>query len=68
MSDAPILPMVRCAPPPVRLDSFAIGPINDNGLRAFVNQGDMAGSLLGMSYLQRYSKIEITDGALTLTR
>ncbi len=57
---------VRTAP--VRLDSFAIGPINDIGLRAFVNQGDMAGSLLGMSYLQRYSKIEITDGALTLTR
>ncbi len=57
---------VRTAP--VRLESFAIGPISDTGLRAFVNQGAMEGSLLGMSYLQRYSKIEITDGALTLTR
>ena len=57
---------VRTAP--VRLESFAIGAINDAGLRAFVNQGEMDGSLLGMSYLQRYSKIEITDGALTLTR
>jgi aspartyl protease family protein len=57
---------VRTAP--VRLDSFAIGAISDTRLRAVVNQGDMGGSLLGMSYLQRYTKIEITDGALTLTR
>jgi len=57
---------VRTAP--VRLDSFAIGAIEDTSLRAFVNEGEMDGSLLGMSYLQRYSKIEITDGALTLTR
>lgn len=57
---------VRTAP--VRLENFAIGPIRDTRLRAFVNEGEMDGSLLGMSYLQRYSKIEITDGALTLTR
>ncbi|MDU8926570.1 TIGR02281 family clan AA aspartic protease [Alisedimentitalea sp. MJ-SS2] len=57
---------VRTAP--VRLDDFAIGDIRDSGLRAFVNEGEMDGSLLGMSYLQRYTKIEITDGALTLTR
>ena len=57
---------VRTAP--VRLESFSVGPITDTGLRAFVNEGAMEGSLLGMSYLQRYSKIEITDGALTLTR
>ncbi|MDQ2091257.1 retropepsin-like aspartic protease family protein [Marimonas arenosa] len=57
---------VRTAP--VRLDSFAVGPIRDIGIRAYVNEGAMDGSLLGMSYLQRYSRIEITDGALTLTR
>lgn len=57
---------VRTAP--VRLDSFSVGGIEDRRLRAFVNEGAMDGSLLGMSYLQRYSKIEITDGALTLTR
>jgi aspartyl protease family protein len=57
---------VRTAP--VRLDSLAIGAIRDTRLRAFVNEGEMDGSLLGMSYLQRYSKIEITGGALTLTR
>ncbi|UYV39532.1 TIGR02281 family clan AA aspartic protease [Rhodobacteraceae bacterium D3-12] len=57
---------VRTAP--IRLDSFAVGGIEDRRLRAFVNEGAMDGSLLGMSYLQRYSKIEITNGALTLTR
>jgi aspartyl protease family protein len=57
---------VRTAP--VRLDSLSVGGIHDYNLRALVNGGDMKGSLLGMSYLQRYSKIEITDGALTLTR
>ncbi|WP_137700106.1 retropepsin-like aspartic protease family protein [Marimonas lutisalis] len=57
---------VRTAP--VRLDSISIGPIRDTGLLAYVNEGQMDGSLLGMSYLQRYSKIEITGGALTLTR
>ncbi|SDN28966.1 aspartyl protease family protein [Lutimaribacter pacificus] len=53
---------------PVRLDSLAIGAIEDEGLRAYVNDGQMDISLLGMSYLHRYSRIEITDGALVLTR
>lgn len=53
---------------PVRLDTLTIGPIEDRGVRAFVNDGDMRLSLMGMSYLNRYSKIEITDGALVLTR
>ena len=56
---------VRTAP--VRLDSFSVGQIQDNRLRAYVNEGAMDGSLLGMSYLDRYS-IEIANGALTLTR
>lgn len=57
---------VRTAP--VRLESFAVGDIRDQRLRAYVNEGAMDGSLLGMSYLNRFTKIEITDGALTLTR
>lgn len=57
---------VRTAP--VRLGSIAIGPIEDRGVHAVVNDGDMEGSLLGMSYLQRYRSIEITDGMLILTR
>lgn len=57
---------VRTAP--VRLDSISIGGIVDRDLRAFVNEGDMRESLLGMTYLQRFSSVEIRDGALILTR
>ncbi|MCM2561208.1 TIGR02281 family clan AA aspartic protease [Lutimaribacter sp. EGI FJ00015] len=53
---------------PVTLESLAVGPIEDRNLRAWVNEGEMNISLLGMSYLQRYDRIEITDGALVLTR
>lgn len=57
---------VRTAP--VRLDSVAIGPILDSNVRAVVNGGEMAGSLLGMDYLQRFSRVEITAGRLVLER
>ncbi len=57
---------VRTAP--VRLDSIRLGGIEDRGLRAFVNEGEMRESLLGMTYLQRFSSIEIRQGALILTR
>ncbi|MDX5383534.1 MAG: TIGR02281 family clan AA aspartic protease [Rhodobacterales bacterium] len=57
---------VRTAP--VRLDSIRLGGIEDRGLRAFVNEGEMRESLLGMTYLQRFSSVEIRQGALILTR
>lgn len=57
---------VRTAP--VRLDSIRLGPHEDRGLRAFVNEGQMRESLLGMTYLQRFSSVEIRQGALILTR
>ncbi|MDP5334735.1 MAG: TIGR02281 family clan AA aspartic protease [Paracoccaceae bacterium] len=57
---------VRTAP--VRLDSIRIGGIEDRGLRAFVNEGEMRESLLGMTYLQRFASVEIRQGALILTR
>lgn len=53
---------------PVRLDSIAIGPIRDTDVRAVVNGGEMAGSLLGMDYLQRFSRVEISGGRLVLER
>lgn len=53
---------------PVRLKLISIGPITDTKIRAWVNGGQMDTSLMGMSYLQRYSKIEITPGSLVLTR
>ena len=57
---------VRTAP--VRLDSIRLGGIEDRGLRAFVNEGEMRESLLGITYLQRFSSVEIRQGALILTR
>ena len=58
--------VVRTAP--VRLDSIAVGDIRDTGLRAVVNDGDLHESLLGMSYLHRFSTIQISDGMLVLQR
>jgi aspartyl protease family protein len=57
---------VRTAP--VRLDRVEVGAIRDSDVRAVVNGGDMAGSLLGMEYLQRFSRVEITGGKLVLER
>lgn len=57
---------VRTAP--VQLDELAVGPIRDRNLRAQVNEGALDRSLLGMDYLQRFSKVEITGGKLVLTR
>ncbi|MBJ6373372.1 retropepsin-like aspartic protease family protein [Sedimentitalea arenosa] len=57
---------VRTAP--VRLDTVELGPVVDRDVRAWVNEGEMDKSLLGMTYLQRWSRIEIADGALLLSR
>ncbi|MCE8007813.1 TIGR02281 family clan AA aspartic protease [Aestuariivita sp.] len=57
---------VRTAP--VRLDTMALGPIVDRNVPAWVNEGDLDRSLLGMAYLQRWDRIEITRGELILTR
>ncbi len=52
----------------VQLDRVNLSGIEDRGVRAVVNQGQMDGSLLGMGYLSRYARIEIADGQLILTR
>lgn len=57
---------VRTAP--VQLKTVALGKVIDRDMTAWVNQGDMGQSLLGMSYLQRWSRIEISNNALILTR
>ena len=56
--------VVRTAP--VTLDSIAIGDRVDRNLPAVVNEGEMRDPLLGMTYLQRFSKIEIGGGELVL--
>ena len=58
--------LVRTAP--VRLDDVALGPFHDRNVRAFVNEGEMHQSLLGMDYLSRFSRLEIASGRLILER
>lgn len=52
----------------VRLDTVSLGPVTDRGVGAVVNDGEMRQSLLGMGYLQRWGRIEITGDELILTR
>ena len=52
----------------VRLDEVELGGVRDTDVPAVVNEGEMRQSLLGMGYLQRFSSVEIRQGALILTR
>ena len=52
----------------VELDEVTLGTTRDSGVSAVVNEGEMAQSLLGMGYLQRWGRIEIADRELILTR
>ncbi|MFO7920652.1 TIGR02281 family clan AA aspartic protease [Rhodobacteraceae bacterium W635] len=58
--------MVQTAP--VRLDLVEVGPISDRQVPAVVNGSPMQESLLGMSYLNRFSRISIEDGRMVLDR
>lgn len=57
---------VRTAP--VRLDTVRLGGFTDTDVFASVNGGEMFGSLLGMGYLEKWGRIEISGGELRLTR
>ncbi len=57
---------VRTAP--VRIDEIDIGGISDHDVPAYVNEGQMFRSLMGMSYLHRWDRMEIADGKLILSR
>lgn len=58
--------IVRTAP--VVLDQIALGDMVELGLPAVVNGGAMDASLLGMTYLGLYDRIEISNGVLVLNR
>ncbi|MFA8442952.1 TIGR02281 family clan AA aspartic protease [Yoonia sp.] len=58
--------VVRTAP--VILDQVVLGGITDRNIPAVVNGGAMDDSLLGMTYLGLYDRIEISDGQLVLNR
>jgi aspartyl protease family protein len=58
--------IVRTAP--VVLDQVTLEGITDRRISAVVNAGAMDVSLLGMTYLGLYERIEITNGELVLSR
>ncbi|KQI72620.1 aspartyl protease [Loktanella sp. 5RATIMAR09] len=58
--------VVRTAP--VVLDQVTLGGITDRNVPAVVNGGAMDNSLLGMTYLGLYNRIEISNGELVLNR
>lgn len=58
--------VVRTAP--IRVETIALGPIVERRMRIWVNGGEMEGSLLGMGYLDRFSRVEIAAGKLVLIR
>jgi len=51
-----------------RLAEVRLGPFSDRNVAAWVNAGEMDESLLGMAYLSRFERIEITGGRLILSR
>lgn len=52
----------------IRLKRLTVGPIELRDVRAFVNGGELATSLLGMSFLERLSSYEVRGGSLILRR
>jgi len=52
----------------VWLDEVALGELTDTRVRAIVNEGDLDQSLLGMSYLETFGRIEIEGSRLRLIR
>ncbi|PTX55699.1 aspartyl protease family protein [Litoreibacter ponti] len=58
--------MVRTAR--VTLDDVTLGGIDEGSVRAYVNDGELETSLLGMDYLERFERIEINRGTLILER
>ncbi len=53
---------------PTRIETLALGDVVETDMRAVVNGGEMDESLLGMSYLNRFSRLEIAEGRLVLER
>ena len=51
-----------------KVEQFDLGGIVDRNVTVWINEGDLFASLLGMAYLQRFSKIEIENGRLVLVR
>ncbi len=48
------------------VDEMSLGPVTFNRVRVAVNGGEMDDSLLGMSFLNRFERLEITADGLVL--
>lgn len=53
---------------PIRLDRVALGPFEERNVRAAVNGGILDKSLLGMEFLNRFDRLEITRDQLIITK
>jgi aspartyl protease family protein len=53
---------------PIRLDRVALGPLEERNVRAAVNGGNLDKSLLGMEFLNRFGRLEITRDQLIITK
>ena len=52
----------------IELEEITFGDFTDSAVRAWVNEGELDISLLGMSYLERFERVEIARDRLILTR
>ncbi|MFC7705028.1 TIGR02281 family clan AA aspartic protease [Plastorhodobacter daqingensis] len=52
----------------IRIDEVTLGEFRDTNLTAWVNEGQMETSLLGMAYLNRFERIEMVRDRLILSR
>jgi aspartyl protease family protein len=52
----------------IKLDKVVLGPFVDRNISAWVNDSVMGDSLLGMSYLSRFSNLQIAGDTLYLSR
>lgn len=52
----------------VTLENVRLGHLEDRRLTAWVNDGELHSSLLGMDYLRRFQRIEMLPDRLILTR
>jgi aspartyl protease family protein len=53
---------------PVRLDRVALGQFEERNVSAAVNGGNLDTSLLGMEFLNRFGRLEITPDQLIITK
>jgi aspartyl protease family protein len=53
---------------PIRLDRVALGPFEERNVRAVVNGGNLDKSLLGMEFLNRFGRLEITRDQLIIKK